>query len=679
MPRSNSPGRLATRLAIVARDIAEVHGDLRAQTAAYALLMCRWDTATDVCGLLDGFYDAQAISRIENALDCREVEETRLFYEDSGRDAAVYFYESFLRAYDPERSKKRGVVYTPPEVIGCMVDGVEVILRDSFGVGIEEAKVIDPCCGVGAFLRFIELRERQPHKMVGVELMPAACAIAQTLLKKAEIRQVDWLSEAFDYDTGGPIVILGNPPYSGHSSNAGKIADLMRNYREGIAERNPKWLQDDYVKFIRMAQHHIEKAGRGIVAFITNHSYLFNPTFKGMRSSLAATFDDIRIIDLGGNVKQRGAAEENVFPIQVGVAIAFFVRTGRGGSSIRYANVTGSREEKLRAVESFDVQTGPWSEVSPIEPFHLFIAQDSNLAQEYYGFCSMFEIYLTSVIGFVTSRDKFAIGFSRQEVQDRIGLLRDGDVSDEKLREKYGVGDLDIDAARSLLRDDPDWEMRVVEVLYRPFDYRWAYHCPVIMERPRLPLMGLINVENPAIAVGRAGRVTGSDEWDVVFAADRPTDLNLFRRGGARLFPGYIDNCGQRQSNVKMPCDDPAALTSFIYAILHSGRYRARYAEFLRADYPRIPIPEDQSKLQALAHLGSRLFDVHLMREGVDLGVWEADEKVRIGGYVLPDKYINDRAAAGSERQIDRLKSLIRESLIIRKQIDDAVAEVGLW
>ena len=92
MPRSNSPGRLATRLAIVARDIAEVHGDLRAQTAAYALLMCRWDTATDVCGLLDGFDDTQAISRIENALDCREVDETRLFYEDSGRDAGVYFY-----------------------------------------------------------------------------------------------------------------------------------------------------------------------------------------------------------------------------------------------------------------------------------------------------------------------------------------------------------------------------------------------------------------------------------------------------------------------------------------------------------------------------------------------------------------------------------------------------------
>ncbi len=678
MSRSGCVSRLARRLARISTELRERHGEFPAQKVPLALLLRRWETGIDVTSLIDGFDDADALDYVEKELDGAELDEVRKVFEDSGKDPVVYFYAHYLKAYNPAEQRGRGVIYTPPEIVACIVNGVESILRDCFDETLDDAVIIDPCCGVGTFLRHIERRGCESKRLVGFELMTTPCAIAKCLLGKSDVNQADWLSEMkFDLGQNTPV-ILGNPPYSGHSSNAGKMADLMRDYRRSMGEQNPKWLQDDYVKFIRMAQHHIECAGRGVVAFITNHSYLFNPTFRGMRQSLMSTFDDIRIVDLGGNLKRQGVFDENVFPIQIGVAIAFLTRTGAVGSSIKYLSVNGSREQKLRAVESLDVREAGWDESPAVEPFHLFVPQDSGLAKQYYDFPSVLDLFRKSTIGFVSSRDRFAVGFSRREVLERVAALRDGIVSDEVLRDEYGVGDLDIANARDLLRNDPSWEDRAVEVLYRPFDRRWAYHSPIIMERPRWPMMQTIDFENPALAIGRAGQVTGSDEWDVVFCADMPTDLNLFRRGGAKLFPKYLYENGERISNVMPGYFDEYTLLPYVYAVLHSRRYRTRYGEFLKVDYPRVPMLKDGMVVRELAEIGQELMRVHLMRDDEKCDACD-DVHVRIGGYLLPDRYIKNRAGIDSERQIARVKGWLCRVLTLRERIDKKVAEVGIW
>lgn len=678
MTRLGYVDRLAKKLARLSAELRKRHGELLAQKAPLALLLRRWETGIDVTSLLDGFDDADSIDYIERELDASGLDDARKVFEDSGRDPVVYFYAHYLKAYNPAEQRGRGVIYTPPEIVKCMVNGVEVILRDCFGETLDDAAIIDPCCGVGTFLRNIERRNCEPKRLVGFELMPTPCAIAKCLLGKSEVIQADWLSEMdFDFSQYTPV-ILGNPPYSGHSSNAGKIADLMSDYRKSMEEQNPKWLQDDYVKFIRMAQHHIERTGRGIVAFVTNHSYLFNPTFRGMRQSLMSTFDDIRIVDLGGNLKCRGVFDENVFPIQIGVSIAFLTRTGEAKHSIKYLSISGSRKQKLRDTVSLDVRRAAWTDAAAIGPFHLFVPQNNDLAKEYYDFPSILDVFRKSTIGFVSSRDRFAIGYSRDEVLERVASLRNGNVSDETLRDEYGVGDLDIAKARALLRNDPDWEDRATEALYRPFDRRWAYHSPILMERPRLPMMQTISVENPALAIGRAGQVTGSEEWDVVFCADLPADLNLFRRGGAKLFPRFLYENGEQIPNLKMEPFDAATLISYIYAVLHSGRYRARYSEFLKVDYPRIPILEDESAVRAFGEIGKNLMRLHLMRDDDEYEIFD-ELQVRIGGYVLPDRYMKYRAGIDSAREIERLKGRLCRMVELRKQIDKVSAEAGVW
>ncbi|MGI6296112.1 MAG: type ISP restriction/modification enzyme [Armatimonadota bacterium] len=678
MSRSSCIDRLAKKLARMSAGLQERHGELLAQKVPLALLLRRWEAGLDVTSLLDGFDDADALDYIEKELDGAELDETLKVFEDSGRDPVVYFYAHYLKAYNPAEQRGRGVIYTPPEVVACIVNVVESILQDCFDETLDDAAIIDPCCGVGTFLRHIERRGCEPKRLVGFELMPAPCAIARCLLHKSEVIQADWLSERkFDFGRYTPV-ILGNPPYSGHSSNVGRIADLMRDYRRSMGEQNPKWLQDDYVKFIRMAQHHIECAGRGVVAFITNHSYLFNPTFRVMRQSLMSTFDDIRIVDLGGNLKRQGVFDENVFPIQIGVAIAFLTRTGAEESSVKYLSINGSREQKLRAVRSLNVREADWREAPAIEPFHLFVPQDGGLARQYYDFPSVLDLFRKSTIGFVSSRDSFAVGFSRQEVLKRVAALREGIVSDEVLRDEYGVGGLDIAHARDLLRNDPSWENRAVEVLYRPFDRRWAYHSPIIMERPRWPMMQTISFENPALAIGRAGQVTGSDEWDVVFCADMPTDLNLFRRGGAKLFPKYLYENGERISNVMPGYFDEDTLIGYVYAILHSRRYRTRYDEFLKVDYPRIPMLEDQVVVRELAKIGQELMWVHLMRDDEECEISD-DLQVRIGGYLLPDRYIKSRAGVDSEQQVARVKRWLCRMSSLRGRIDKVIAGAGIW
>lgn len=309
-------------------------------------------------------------------------------------DPVVHFYETFLASYDPSLRKSRGVYYTPEPVVQFIVRSVDHLLKTHFGcpAGLADPNVLllDPATGTATFLYFVirliyetqmalgqagawksYVRDKLLPRLFGFELLMAPYAVAHLklglLLSKLgytfgkherlgvfltntleqgvtageTLGLAGYLSEegnaAAEIKSRKPImVVTGNPPYSGHSANKGDwISNLVRDYYfvdgQPLGERNPKWLQDDYVKFIRFAQWRIQQTGQGIVAFITNHGYLDNPTFRGMRQHLMNTFDEIYVLDLHGNSKKKetapdGSKDENVFDIQQGVAILLAVK-----------------------------------------------------------------------------------------------------------------------------------------------------------------------------------------------------------------------------------------------------------------------------------------------------------------------------------------------------------------
>ena len=240
------------------------------------------------------------------------------------------------------------------------------------------------------------------------------------------------------------MVVLGNPPYSGHSANKGKwIKDLIRDYKRDIPElRKPgqaKWLSDDYVKFIRFAQHRIEQTGEGVLGFVTNHSYLDNPTFRGMRQSLMTTFDEIRLLDLHGNSKKKerapdGGPDENVFDIQQGVAIGIFVKRKNGSTDqtrVFHADLWGERVEatnggKYGWLAANDLVTTDWTRLSPKSPHYLFVPRDEALLDEYEAAWSLPAIFSPNgdpAPGIVTTHDQFAISWSPAEAASKVERL----------------------------------------------------------------------------------------------------------------------------------------------------------------------------------------------------------------------------------------------------------------
>lgn len=672
---------LAHRLAEIARCVAETHGDAVAQLATYGTLLKRWEPRA-CADVPTGISQADRVGQL---LDATDLDKIHQHYSGENKDPVVYFYEEFLRAYAPATGKKRGVHYTPPEAVSFMVRAVETLLQVEMGQSVSEAYVVDPCCGIGTFLRHIDSHYVPTPRMLGVEMSQGAYGLASLLLPNAQIICRDWLEDIHIDAQGRTPVVIGNPPYSGHSANPGKAADLMRDYRLGLRERNPKWLQDDYVKFMRVAQHRIADAGTGTVAFITNHSYAFNPTFRSMRASLMQDFDLIYVLDLQGNAKRNdtlGAVDENIFPIQMGTAITLLVRTGASRPGrVFCAELRGSRKDKLATLAQAELSDLPWRSAEPAAPFNVFAASSGDAHSEYWTYPSVTDLFIRKSVGFVTSRDAFAVDVDRNALLRRIEMLRDSSVSVDELRLRFPIGDLDVGRARRQLQAEPEWRDNAVSVLYRPFDYRWAYLSRTAMERPRLPFMQSMLESNTAILVGRAGQATGSEMWDVVLCADRPADLNVFRRGGATILPRFTYAKGTREENIRCDRIAPDLLFPYIYALLHSASYRARYAAYLRFDYPRIPVSSDQTLVERLAALGNQLLEIHLLRTQPSPA--HTDAELTIGGYPIPGKFIADRTASKlseeNKHHVEMIRRIAQQTMRLQHAVDDALQSRPPW
>ena len=572
-------------------------------------------------------------------------------------------------------------------------------------------------------------------------------------------------------------VVIGNPPYSGHSANKGAwVRELLRgragkqrveNYFEvdggPLNERNPKWLNDDYVKFIRLAHWQIERTGRGVLGFITNHSYLDNPTFRGMRESLAATFPRAHLLDLHGNAKKKerapdGGKDENVFDIQQGVAVGLFTCPPSGTAPIRpaynHADVWGVREQagggKYDQLVASDAASTEWQALSPKPPLRLFVPRDDSLYEEYEAGPPISDIFSVSSVGIVTARDKLAI---RWTAEDMGRIAEDFSERDsEEARAFYGLGKDARDwKVRLAQKDVQRADGRVVSVLYRPFDRRFTYYTGrsrgfICMPRPEV-MRHMLAGENLGIVTTRqcqrnwsalvsntiiAHKALAAYDVNSLFplysysttalahgSAGRKPNLNckfIEAFGSAIRLDFTPDGAGDLTTTF-----GPEDVFHYLYAVLHSPEYRRRYADFLKSDFARVPLPGNRAVFSALILPGTRLVSLHLM-ETEDRRAGEAFprtgsnqvDKVRyapptgglpgrvwinhgqyfesvepeiwmftIGGYRPAEKWLKDRKGRTlSEDDIDHYRKIVTalaETRCLMVEIDEMIEAHGGW
>jgi len=335
------------------------------------------------------------------------------------------------------------------------------------------------------------------------------------------------------------MCVIGNPPYSGESSNKGKwIMDLMDDYKkepggkEKLKERNPKWINDDYVKFLRYGQHFIEKNGSGILAFINPHGFLDNPTFRGMRWNLLKTYDKIYILNLHGNSRKSetandGSIDENVFDIMQGVSINIFVKTGKKKPNelgkVFYYDLLGKREFKNDFLDINKLASVPYKEIIPKKPMYYMIQKDFDIEKAYNKGFSVSDIFPVNSVGIVTARDNFAIHKTKNELNNTIKefLILDDETARRKFELGKDVRDWQVNFAKKDLHANYPNENKITKINYRPFDFRFTFftgkskgfHC-----YPRTEVMQhFFNKDNIGLVSIRRSR--SSNTWNEVFVS----------------------------------------------------------------------------------------------------------------------------------------------------------------
>ncbi|MDO8438416.1 MAG: type ISP restriction/modification enzyme [Nitrosomonadaceae bacterium] len=721
-------------------------------------------------------------------------------------------------------------------------------------------QILDPACGTGTFLHAVVacirehfagspglwpsyVAEHLLPRIYGFELLMAPYAVAHMKLglqlkesgydfssaERLRVFLTNTLEEAHEL-SGLPLfanyiaqeaasagevkrdvpimVVLGNPPYSGHSANKGEwIANLLRGLDTGnkqitgnyfavdgapLGERNPKWLNDDYVKFIRFAQWRIEQTGYGVLAFITNHGYLDNPTFRGMRQSLLQTFDELYLYDLHGNSKKKekatdGGKDENVFDIQQGVAIGIFVKrkatvrpelstkavrpdlveghTVHGSTSsprtvctVHHADLYGTRASKYATLAEQDITTTPWQTLQPQSPAYLFAQQDADLLAEYEQGWKITSIFGSGDekndggklygLGICSHNDELFVGWTKEDVMSRVSILADNSTSDADVREKLPVIEgpyWDTHREREKVKKS-DWASNILPLLYRPFDWRTIYYEPSLMEIGRGGaskwVMKNMRSSNLGLLLSRGYEVHSfehvlvCDTVTVHHSATRKEGNYVFplwlyprekqdlfdeippnpplTKGGAQragdlrranFSPEFLAALKQKISDLPLTPEDVFA---YLYAVLYAPGYRTRYAEFLKRDFPRIPLTSDCALFKRLVALGQQLVELHLMRrhapavcrypvagsnrmdkvafregrvyinaeqyfDGVPQAVWD----YHIGGYQVAAKWLKDRKGRllsfDDLQHYQRVIAALAETIRLQAQIDAAI------
>jgi predicted helicase len=546
-------------------------------------------------------------------------------------------------------------------------------------------------------------------------------------------------------------VVIGNPPYSGHSANASKnddgswnfIGKLLQDYYKvdgkPLGERNPKWLQDDYVKFIRFGQWNIQRSQIGILAMITNHGYLDNPTFRGMRQQLMQTFSEIHVIDLHGNSNKKetdvdGSKDENVFDIQQGVSICFMTKDAKiKKPNIFHENLFGVRDYKYAWLSKSEKISG--KEIYPVTPFYLFTPQNTELQSEYNAWMNISQLMPVNSVGIVTGQDGETIS-------------------------------LNLDGAQKLARKHKISVQKVSPIVYRPFDTQYIVYDNKVVTRTRSDVMKHMTVgENIGLV---SVRQVAEGIFNHTLVSDKMIEsrLTVSNKGIGFIFPLYLypdmlvtgqsnflsepSGKGQKGRRANFSEDflrnieqrikltfisdktgdlrktfGPEDIFHYMYAVFHSPTYRRRYAEFLKIDFPRLPLTSNVALFRQLCGLGKELVGLHLLESeelgnqvnrkggvkfsavrgqssivakgypkyedgkvyinaeahfaGVPEEVWE----FHIGGYQVCEKWLKDRRGRElSAEDIEHYQKVVvalKETIRLMAEVDEAIESHGGW
>ncbi len=682
------------------------------------------------------------------------------------KDPYLHFYETFLSAYDPKLRKSKGVYYTPDSVVKFIINALDSLLKTHFKdapLGLKSAldneniKLLDFATGTGTFLleafrKALEMRKTSDggistkedkyqnllKQFYGFEYLIAPYAIAHlnlsqafkeefkkplkendalkiiltnTLIQPSEIAAYRGLNPIFETELLNAqeikkdeniLIITGNPPYSGASSNEGlfewevkatygiepefqtieieknvkltdKIKTLLKNIqtqKQGGSknalkelkklhskyklqdERNPKWLLDDYVKFMRFAQNKIESLGHGLFGFISNNAFLDNPTFRGLRRSLLECYDELYILNLHGNARKKektpqGADDENVFNIKQGVSINLFVKNPQTTKQkIHYYDVYGERAEKYAFLAQNDLNSIEWLELTPREPFYLLLPLKTRLLDEYEQGFSVQKMFQVGGTGICSKRDHVVF---HKDKESLLELLKDfSTLEPSELRRKYDIGDDSRDwrleyAIREIKTNIKRLEEYIVLCQYRPFDYRWTYYTPnsrTFLAYPvydvfkhMLPPPPPTNPKTPNqtrknVALITSRRFCQSQKSGVGFVSNKISDLRTWTcpgmEGGDYVNPLYHNPNYTENFTPKFRdfidkhynhSFEPLEILGYIYALLYSPNYRKRYEDFLKADYPKILFTKNKDLFRVLSLLGIELIGLHVLNQ----------------------------------------------------------------
>lgn len=470
----------------------------------------------------------------------------------------------------------------------------------------------------------------------------------------------NWLSteanEANHVKRDTPVmVVLGNPPYSINSTNKGEwIQSLIADYKQNLNEKKIN-LDDDYIKFIRYGEHFIDRNGSGVLAYISNNSFIDGITHRQMRKHLLNTFEKIYILDLHGFAKLKEVNliadnDENVFDIQQGVSINIFIKTGnKKSSSVKYYEQYGTRNEKYDFLYENSLSSVKWKNLKPIEPYYFFIEKDFSEKTNYDKGFKISDLFIDANSGIKTDRDNLFYDSNKENLKRRFKTLLNDELP-KSFIDEYNIKDSGSYKITSIIKNKKYDESYIQKSAYRPFDYSWNYYDPKLISRSAQKAMIHFNgLKNCGLVIGRQGQVIGHMQWNLVFCTSTLTDYNIFYRGGGYVFPLYLypQANGQQtigQTNERTPnlnadivkgfeeklsliftnekeTNDgtfaPIDILDYIYAVLHSPTYRKKYKEFLKIDFPRVPYPKNADIFWKLVKLGCGLRQIHLLESPV--------------------------------------------------------------
>lgn len=469
------------------------------------------------------------------------------------------------------------------------------------------------------------------------------------------------------------MIVMGNPPYSGESKNKSKwIMQLMADYKkepnsqQPLKEKNTKWINDDYCKFIRLAQYYVDKNKEGILAYISNNGFLDNPTFRGMRWSILTSFDEIYIVNLHGAGKPTpettptGEKDENVFDIQVGTTISILVKKKKHDSElakVKYLDVYGTRNQKYEYLTCHSLTDLEFTDVQYSAPFYFFKPRNNSGEAEYNKGFKIDELFPKYSAGIVTARDSFAIADTHKELKERI--LDFLSISDEDARTKYNLGKDARDWSVMMAREDlKKSQLNLVSISYRPFDKRitnYTGNSKGFICMPRSETMKHMLKGNNISMITKKGFPKDNPP---IFASKYISDSRFWScsgmQGGDFVFPLYLYKDPELGNVTRIPNLNttiwetienwvqygqafapststesaglldfdkpehqhiltPEQIFDYIYGVLHSPAYRTKYKEFLKVDFPRVPYPKDAEYFEHFRSFGEQLRLLHLM------------------------------------------------------------------